>query len=221
MVKLPLFPLNTVLFPGVPLNLHIFEDRYKLMINRCVQTGTPFGVLMLQSGAEVQGMAAAPAIPYTVGCTAQIIEVQPLGQGRMNIVAVGEERFRVEAFEYDEPYLVGQVEMLPITSSDPARIAPTTDGLRSWVMRYLRALEKSENLQIDLSQLPQDALAFAYLAAYLIKIAPHQKQALLGTDDALELVQQVRSYYRREVTLMEMTLNQPKEAADGRPFSLN
>ncbi|MCS7071304.1 MAG: LON peptidase substrate-binding domain-containing protein, partial [Anaerolinea sp.] len=77
MVMLPLFPLNTVLFPGIPISLHIFEDRYKLMINRCLNSQMPFGIVLLQSGSEVQGAGPAPQ-PYSIGCTAHIVQVQRL-----------------------------------------------------------------------------------------------------------------------------------------------
>src|SRR5688572_13111983 len=88
MFELPLFPLNTVLFPGMPLRLHIFEERYKLMIERCYSSGAPFGGTLIRKGGEVGGGAD----PFLIGCTALITEIEPLNDGRMNIVAVGHER---------------------------------------------------------------------------------------------------------------------------------
>ena len=82
MYELPLFPLNTVLFPGMPIKLHIFEERYKLMISRCYTEGQPFGVALIKSGNEV----GRKAEPFLVGCTAVITELEPLPDGRMNIV---------------------------------------------------------------------------------------------------------------------------------------
>src|SRR3982751_2871548 len=105
MYDLPIFPLNTVLFPGMPLKLHIFEERYKLMISRCYQSGQPFGVALIKSGQDVGGRAE----PFMVGCTAIISEMEPLPGGRMNIVAVGRERFVAHGFRYDQPYLVAEV----------------------------------------------------------------------------------------------------------------
>ena len=87
---LALFPLNTVLFPGMPLPLHIFEERYKIMIGRCIDEDRPFGVVLIQSGTEVGN----PAVPHVVGTTALIAAVKRLEDGRMNLIAVGQERFR-------------------------------------------------------------------------------------------------------------------------------
>jgi Lon protease-like protein len=92
MFELPLFPLNTVLFPGMPLPLRIFEERYKLMIRFCIENNQPFGVVLIRQGLEALGRLAEP---YEIGCTARIIEVEPLAKGQMNISTLGEKRFRI------------------------------------------------------------------------------------------------------------------------------
>src|SRR5687767_13844296 len=102
MTELPLFPLNTVLFPAMPLKLHIFEERYKTMINECIDNNSPFGVLLIDTGADSGGPLAKP---HLIGCTAHITRVQRLPFGRMNIMAVGRERFRVNALFQNKPYL--------------------------------------------------------------------------------------------------------------------
>src|SRR5438046_1437349 len=89
---LPLFPLNTVLFPGMPLRLHIFEERYRLMIGECVERKQPFGVVLIKAGREV----GEPAEPRGVGTTALIAAMSRMDDGRMNLVAVGQERFRID-----------------------------------------------------------------------------------------------------------------------------
>ena len=83
MERLPLFPLNSVLYPGTLLPLHIFEERYRSMISRCVEEKVPFGVVLVRSGEEVGG----PAEPYDVGTTARVARLQRLPDGRMNLVA--------------------------------------------------------------------------------------------------------------------------------------
>jgi len=70
-MELPLFPLNTVLFPGATLPLHVFEERYKQMINQCLESRSPFGVLLIRSGNEV----GTPTEPFEVGTTASIAHV--------------------------------------------------------------------------------------------------------------------------------------------------
>jgi Lon protease-like protein len=215
MFKLPLFPLNTVLFPGMPLSLHIFEERYKRMIAACLDTRQPFGVVLIKSGQEAHGSLAQP---YTIGCTAQINQVEPVGEGRMNIVAVGQERFKVVSLERDMPYLVGQVEFFPLDNSGDLNSAARR--LRPWVERYITMLSRAEDLQFDFKQLPTQALPLTYLAASLLRIAPHQKQALLAVERADELIREVTVSYRREVTLLQMLLAEGKVEEQGR-FTLN
>jgi Lon protease-like protein len=219
MQRLPLFPLNSVLFPGMPITLRIFEERYKLMINKCIDQRQPFGVVLLKSGAEVQGMGS-DAVPYPIGCTAQITQMQPLIAGQMNIVAVGRERFLIRSLEFDQPYLTGQVEMLPLPNNTPVEVTQIVRQLRPWVERYLTLLGRAENIEFDFTQLPQDALMLTYLSASLIKVELEQKQAFLEAENALALVREVRNYYRKEVTLLSALMEQ-ETLTDQGPFSQN
>src|SRR5918911_4180247 len=106
--NVPVFPLNTVLFPSLPLPLHIFEERYKLMIGTCAVTDREFGVCLIKEGVEVGG----PAEPYEVGTVARIAEVERMPDGRMNLMTFGTERFRIAELTQHEPYLIGRVVML-------------------------------------------------------------------------------------------------------------
>jgi uncharacterized protein len=92
MFELPLFPLNTVLFPGMPIQLYIFEQRYKEMIHDCLKSSQPFGVVLIRNGKEANSHLAEP---HYVGCSARILDVEPLEEGRMNLVALGQQRFRI------------------------------------------------------------------------------------------------------------------------------
>ena len=91
LVQLPLFPLNLVLFPGMRLPLHIFEERYKTMISDCIRRETPFGVLLIKQGPEAGG----PAEPFRIGTTARITQNTQLEGGRLNILTIGEKRFEL------------------------------------------------------------------------------------------------------------------------------
>ena len=109
LVELPLFPLNNVvLFSGMHLPLHIFEERYKAMIGECNRRGAPFGVLLVKDGQEV----GDPAEPFSIGTTARITNVQELQEGRLNIITVGERRFQVVEIVQRVPHLVGLVKYL-------------------------------------------------------------------------------------------------------------
>lgn len=220
MDRLPLFPLGSVLFPGMPLNLHIFEERYKLMIGRCVEAREPFGVVALQHGSEVKGYSALDAVPYEIGCTAVITQVQQLVEGRLNIVAVGTDRFRIERVETSEPYLVGVVERLPLKKSAPLDLFNADRRLRPWVERYLQTLGRAENMQLDVGQLPKDPLQLAFLAASLLRTEVEEKQRLLSMNSPTELLESLRVIYRKETTLLDTLVNIDMGRDEG-PFSLN
>jgi len=112
---IPLFPLNTVLFPEGRLPLRIFETRYVDMVRECMRNGTGFGVVLIQKGAEAGG----PAQTYDVGTFARIVDFDPLDQGLLGITAVGERRFRVTGREVRRDGLnVGTVEWL--AEAEPA-----------------------------------------------------------------------------------------------------
>src|SRR4030042_2031651 len=102
-IELPLFPLNVVLFPGQVLPLHIFEDRYRLMIRRCLAEDTSFGVVLTQRAEET----GETAEPHAIGTVARIVESEHLPDGALNIVAVGTERFRIRRLLHDKPTLRG------------------------------------------------------------------------------------------------------------------
>jgi uncharacterized protein len=216
MYDLPIFPLNTVLFPGMPLKLHIFEERYKLMISRCYQSGEPFGVALIKSGQEIGGRAE----PFLVGCTAVISEMEPLPGGRMNIVAVGRERFVAHSFKYDQPYLVAEVETLALSNTESATLNSTSRSLRPWVQRYLQTLADASETKFDIQQLPDDPMQLAYLASFLLNIPIEQKQNLLTIENTDEFIRDLRIIYRREVTLLDAMLA-PETAEDAGVFSVN
>jgi uncharacterized protein len=115
-MDLRLFPLQTVLFPGMRMPLHIFEERYRIMIRECIEEDTPFGVLLIKYGAEVGGTA----VPHDVGTTARISQCEYLEDGRMNLFTIGERRFRILALNTTQPYLRGEVTPLEQERPDAA-----------------------------------------------------------------------------------------------------
>jgi Lon protease-like protein len=205
MYELPLFPLQAVLFPGTPLRLHIFEERYKRMINLCIHTGNPFGVVLIRQGVEALG---ALAEPYLVGCSAQIIQIQHLPEGRMNIVATGLERFNVLSLNnQSQPYLVGWVEPYPLREYDTSLIGSYGKKLRSWVERYLRMLADAGFSQFDIDLLPGDPPGLAYLAATFVQMSDLEKQEILSLEWADDLVKNMIQVYRREIAIVKAMLS--------------
>lgn len=216
MYELPLFPLNTVLFPGMPIRLHIFEERYKKMIGYCYTTGSPFGVVLIDTGEEVGGGAE----PVTIGCTAVITEMEPLPGGRMNIVAVGQERFVIRGFKNEQPYLVGEVEPFPMAAPASEQIERSSGPVRAWLTRYLETLAKASESVFDADQLPADPVKLAYMASFLLNIPSEQKQTLLAEERIDMLLEELRQLYRREVTLLDAMLMPAPDDQPG-PFSAN
>jgi Lon protease-like protein len=220
MYELPLFPLNTVLFPGTPISLHIFESRYKLMIEQCLQTGEPFGVVLIREGAEALGPLADP---HPIGTTAQIAQVERLDDGRMNIVAIGVERFEIRDLNRDHmPYLVGTVESRPLDRHDASHtLAQAGQRLRPWIERYINVLSTvAQTDDFDLAHLPEEPTALAYLAAALLQIPAYQKQSLLAMNHAADLLTDIRTIYRREVALLNAIIERESTQVQGL-FSLN
>ncbi|OGO33884.1 MAG: hypothetical protein A2W35_01120 [Chloroflexi bacterium RBG_16_57_11] len=216
--ELPLFPLNTVLFPGAPIHLHIFEERYKHMIHMCLDEQRPFGVVLIRRGAEASGPLAEP---HTVGCSAMIIHSQRLEQGRMNIVAIGQQRFRILSMDSRAfPYLMGVVQPFPIEPGDPLEIARRGDHLRRQVTRFVQTQLKAVGQVLDVTNLPEDPVELAHLAASVLQISAEQKQQLLQIVRADDLMDRVQSIYRREQALTESLLSHG-ERESGLPFSIN
>lgn len=219
MEKLPLFPLNTVLFPSVPISLHIFEERYKLMIGQCVARRQPFGVVLLKRGATEHHLGET-AEPYPIGCSAVITRVQPQPGGRMNIVAQGKDRFRIHRLERDQPYLSGLVEWMPYAaanSADRERLAPP---LRIQFERYIGLAAQFEKLDLDAAALPDDPLKLALLGLSLLKITDHQKQELLNAAGEIDVLSEAIRLLRREATLLEV-LARPHDGANLGKYSVN
>ncbi len=125
MPHIPLFPLNSVLFPKQALPLHIFEERYKLMIGRCIDEKAPFGVVLIKSGEEAGGDAE----PYDVGTTARVARVQRLPDGRMNLITLGRRRFRILELDRSEEYLSGEVEYLENTGAADEDVAASAERI--------------------------------------------------------------------------------------------
>lgn len=215
MMNLPLFPLNTVLFPGMPITLHIFEERYKTMMQWCIAEGQPFGVVLVGAGQEV----GEPATPRQIGCTAEIANVQPLSGGRMNLVAIGQQRFEIVELDFSQPYLRGQV--VPLGLSLPTAVSkPTTRGLRRQLRTYLELLSNLGEVEFNIAELPNDGLDLAYLAATLLQMPNEKKQELLVINEGDDLLSQAYEVSREETAVLRAMIaaGEPKQVG---PFSLN
>ena len=139
-MEIPLFPLHTVLCPGVALPLHIFEPRYRLMVGRCLSEDRPFGVVWIRDGREVGSTDLAVA---AVGTLAEIREADRYADGRYDIVTVGTERFRIRAVDtISEPYLMAVVDPLDEDIGDERRAASLVRLVTRRFVRYVDAVRE-------------------------------------------------------------------------------
>jgi uncharacterized protein len=144
-MQIPLFPLHTVLAPGIALPLHIFEERYRVMVRRCLEGSSPFGVVLIREGSEVVRDGGPQSLSIAgVGTLAEIREASRYTDGRFDLLAVGTSRFLVREVRTDvEPYLVADVDPYP---DEPGDGDPdVADALAAKVTRrfvdYLRLLQ--------------------------------------------------------------------------------
>ena len=202
-VQLRLFPLRTVLFPGMPLPLHVFEDRYKLMIGECVRDEVPFGVVLIREGAEVGG----PARVYPIGTVARIQQVEQLDDGRMNILALGEHRFRITEIVQQEPYMSGRVAFMPQAGSEMTQeeLVELSASVAREFLIYDSLTALVDTDWETQEALPDDPNDIAYLVASVMPLSPREKQALLAQDSVETLLKSEhkaltkRSFHHRAV----------------------
>jgi Lon protease-like protein len=181
---LPLFPLQTVLFPGGRLALRLFEQRYLTMAKACLRDGTPFGVCAIREGREV----GAPATPFEVGTTAKIAEWDMPQLGVLQVVAVGEARFRIlERRVQADGLQLARAELLP-----PEIEAPVPENL-------LRLVQRVIEQHPGLLSTPHNLDSAAWVSARLTELLPlplPAKQELLELDDARSRLERVNAFLR-------------------------
>ncbi len=218
MTALALFPLDLVLFPGMQVQLHIFEERYKLMINECVDAQSPFGIVLIRRGRAAGDPAATP---FDVGCAAQITQVQRLPLERMNILVTGQRRFRIKSLDHSRPYLLGEVEYFSPSDHELPSVRLRSRQLRPLIIRYLEILSAADDKRVDLELIPRQPRAVAQLACILLQTDNGQKQALLAMDSLAQLTAELLELYRVEVSLLKTRLTPPGDDFNIGPFSSN
>ncbi len=193
--ELPIFPLRVVLFPGMLLPLHIFEDRYKAMIENCIERRAPFGVVLAKS----QQPPGAPLVPpYEVGTSAHILQVVYLDDGKMNLAIAGHQRFRIVEIGEWEPYLKAIVR--PTEDSDTG--LEEIDELRVTAAElfcdYLTMLLKLNDKEPKRVELPEEPHLLSYSVAANLDVSLLEKQQLLEMDSVKARLSQEVKLLRRE-----------------------
>jgi len=203
-MELPIFPLkHVVLFPGMVLPLHIFEMRYREMINRCIDEHLPFGVVLIEEGAEV----GATAKPHTVGTAARIARVERLEDGRMNITTIGTQRFRILELHTTHSYLTATVRHFPVVNGGTQLAADLSQRVRPQVLEYVTLLSKAANVNLTLDRLPEDPLTLAMLIAISLQVSDKDKQHLLEAAGVPEMLTLESRLLTRELLLLQYMID--------------
>lgn len=225
LVDLALFPLGLVLFPSQVLPLHIFEERYKLMIGECLRGDMTFGVVLIKQGAEV----GAPALPFEVGTAAKIVDMQSLGQGRMGLQTVGLRPFRVAQVTRMHPYMRANVEFLDYSKGDQVSLNALAVTVKEQFLVHLTILANLTEKPVPPLELSVDPELLSFLVASTMIVDPPEKQKLLEIPRADERLKAIATILAREnkalqnfVHLSDQTKREPpgSDALRGR-FSPN
>jgi Lon protease-like protein len=224
-MRLPYFPLHLVLFPHLPLPLHIFEERYRAMTRDLLADGSPFGgrfvIGTITSGSETGEGDAAP-VTGAIGTVAEVRRAERFADGRWSLVVVGAERVAIGAVDRSGPYAVVEVEPLPESVGDAARagqllqrVQAALDSYVETVKRFVASAasvgrESQEITDVAASldevlkpiHLPDDPLAASYAVAGVLQIELHRKQQLLELPDGVSRLQAELNLLRREARLL-------------------
>jgi len=177
--RLPIFPLPVVLIPEMTLPLHIFEPRYRLMLRHCLEGDRLFGV-SYRADAEV-GRLVVPD-PESIGCAARILHVQPLADGRANILTVGANRYRISRYLSQDPYLLAQVEFFeddPIEGDEQKIVMRLAAQAMASFSRFLRALQLLHDLPERPVALPENPERLSFTIAAAVLQQPEELQQVL------------------------------------------
>jgi hypothetical protein len=226
---LPLFPLSTVLFPGMRLPLHIFEERYRLLVADLAAQPEPqrFGVIAIRKGREV-GADGVTAL-HEVGCVAEVRQITSHADGRFDLATVGTERFRLLRADASLPYLQGEVEPLGDDASpagtDPAvaaeAVAFATSRVQAGFRAYLNALADRGGGVISIADLPDEPVLLSYVVGAAMIIDLPERQSLLAAPSALDRLRRERSLLSRESAVLRATTSRPAPDYAFEHFSQN
>lgn len=172
-MTLPLFPLNTVLFPGCKLDLQLFEARYLDMIGRCMKQGEGFGIVCIMQGSEVGEAATAHA---TLGCEARVLDFQQQDNGLLGIRIEGGRRFQVERVEVQRDQLI----VADVNWLEEAPEVPVQDEDEDLLVLLAALTDHPMVAGLDMGGPPLGRQALANRLAYLLPFDDRDKLSLLG-----------------------------------------
>jgi Lon protease-like protein len=199
-----MFPLNTVLFPGVRLPLHVFEDRYRALVHHLLsipdKTQRLFGVVAIREGYEV-GSHGVQSV-HRIGCVAQMTSVAPYGDGTFDIEVVGRSRFRLDAMDTSGRYLVGAVELAGDEADETLTAGEEAERTLATFEAYRTQLSDLRGGEVLNGDVPHDPTYLSYTLAATCLLTLRERQALLEADTARERLIMLRQAMREEMRAM-------------------
>jgi Lon protease-like protein len=218
---LPLFPLGTVLYPGLLLPLHIFEGRYRQLVRDLLDGPRPrrFGVIAIREGRET-GAGSVSAL-FEIGCIASVRQVREHDDGRFDLLAIGTQRFRLAELDHSRPYLQGEVDLCPDEIGDEPAAALAVPAVRELFLTYLEALAARGVTHVSAPDLPDDPILLSYLVAASMIVDLGDRQALLAEPDAAGRLAAERVLLARETTLLRSLTSTPAPGLRYSPYSPN
>jgi uncharacterized protein len=219
--KLPLFPLGAVLYPGMLMPLHIFEERYRQLVRDLLGGPDPrrFGVIAIRKGRET-GVEGVHSL-YEIGCTATLRRVEQYPDGRFDIVTVGTQRFRLLALDQSLPYLQGDIEPLTDDAGDLAAAAPLVRAVQVAFRAYLAALTEEGGAVVKIDDLPDEPTLLSFMVAAAMVIDLPERQGLLAEPDTMRRLGAERSLLARETAMLKATTSRPAPDLRHTPYSPN
>lgn len=203
--QLPIFPLNAVVFPGVTVPLHVFEDRYRALVHHLLaipeKPDRLFGIVAIREGYEV-GSHGVQSV-HRVGCVVQMTSVEPYPDGRFDIEVVGRRRLRMDGLDTSGPYLVGDVETVEEPPDTSATTLEEAERTRETFAEYRRRLSDLRGDEVLDGALPRDPMYLSYSLAATCLLTLQERQALLESPTAVERLIMLRHTLHEEMRAMQ------------------
>lgn len=215
---IPLFPLNTVLFPGMPLPLRVFEERYLRMLDDHKGADPAFGVVLIKSGRET---GLYPEV-YAIGTAASLVSDRHRRSQRSNIVVTGGSRFRITDIDWSRGYGLASIDYVDETPSEALDLDPLMRTTKELLRRYILGITRLTGRRFDQVRLPIDPAACSWEIATRLPLHTWERQFLLEQARTAERFETLRYLLRRELALLYgagadgLAMNHP-----GGTFTLN
>ena len=218
---LPLFPLGAVLYPGMLLPLHIFEERYRQLVRDLLDRPEPrqFGVIAIRKGRET-GIDGVHSL-YEIGCTATLRRVDRHADGRFDLVTVGTQRFRLIRLDETRPYYQGEIEPLAEDVVDQAAAGPAVRAVQAAFRAYLDALTEWGGATVAVGDLPDEPTLLSFIVAAAMVIDLPERQALLAEDGTMRRLTAERALLSRETGMLRTTTSRPAPDLRYAPYNPN